>query len=135
MTGSYGYTNATFVEYNNGREDFAGKYIPYAPQHTLFFSANYRFSIQKKWLDYVMVNAGVKGLGNIYWNEENSAKQPFYATLNAQVRLTKGYFSLTLWGKNLTNTDYNVFYCKSMGNAFVQEGKPIQFGGTINIIL
>lgn len=34
---SYGYTDARFVRYDNGQEDFGGNRIPYAPQHT--FSA------------------------------------------------------------------------------------------------
>jgi len=33
---SYGYTNATFRNYNDGRGDYRGKHVPYAPTNTLF---------------------------------------------------------------------------------------------------
>jgi hypothetical protein len=39
--------------------------------------------------------------------------------------------SISLWGQNLTNTQYNVFYFESMNNAFMQSGKPITYGTTI----
>ena len=36
---SYGFTHATFKDYNDGKVDHSGKRVPYAPMHTLFASA------------------------------------------------------------------------------------------------
>jgi len=125
---SYGYTNARFVAYNNGKTDFAGKFIPYAPQNTLFVGGEYYFNINKKIIDILTLQVNFQGLGKIYWNEENTLLQNFYGLAGASIQWQKSKFAISLWGKNLTNTKYNTFYFKSMGNSFVQQGKPIQFG-------
>ena len=77
--------------------------------------------------------AGYNGIGKIYWNEENSMSQNFYSLLNASVYAQKGVFSLELWGKNLTNTNYNAFYFVSVGNTFFSVGKPAQYGVTLSV--
>jgi hypothetical protein len=40
-----------------------------------------------------------------------------------------------LWGKNLTGTKYDTFYFKSVGNSFVQRGKPLQTGVFLTVNL
>lgn len=128
---SYGYTNAKFKEYNNGKMDFAGKYIPYAPCHTLFLSAVYDLAVNAEWLDKIVIDANLRGIGEIYWNESNTAVQPFYALLGASLTFVKKNLSLQLWGQNLTNTKYKTFYFVSMNNEFVQRAKPIRIGATL----
>lgn len=128
---SYGYTNAKFREYNNGKTDFSGKYIPYAPCHTLFLSTVYDLKVNSSWLDNIEFDANLRGTGEIYWNEENTVKQPFYAILGASVTFMKSNCSLQLWGQNLTNTKYTTFYFVSMKNEFVQRAKPIRLGVTV----
>ena len=133
LNASYGYTDARFVEFNNGKEDYKGKYIPYSPRNTMFAGVSYMLPINASWLDCVIFDVNAKGVGDIYWDEANSVKQPFYALLGAAVRLEKGAFSLNLWGDNLTNTQYNTFYFVSIGNAFLQQGNPVQFGVTLRM--
>ena len=48
--------------------------------------------------------------------------------MNAPTRLKHRRWSLGVWGRNLTDTSYNVFYFKSIGNEFVQRGRPRTFG-------
>ncbi len=36
---SYGYTNAKFIDYIDGLDDYAGNFVPYSPSHTLFAGA------------------------------------------------------------------------------------------------
>ena len=83
-------------------------------------------------LDEVVFNASMQGAGKIYWNEENTLSQNFYSQLNASVELRKGDFSLSLWGRNLTNTDFYTFYFKSMNNNFYNHGKPCRIGATLS---
>jgi hypothetical protein len=59
--------------------------------------------------------------------------QKAYALLGANVALEWKYVQLQLWGKNLTGTEYNVFYFKSMGNDFLQKGKPRELGATLRL--
>jgi len=131
----YGYTNARFVRYNNGLEDFKGKRVPFAPENTLHASIDRRFSCKGNVLDAVTVHAGYRGCGEIWWTEANDVHQPFYQLLDASFSLTRGRYTLQCWGKNLTNTDYDTFYFVSMGNAFLQKGRPIQYGATLSISL
>ncbi|MEG2820076.1 MAG: TonB-dependent receptor, partial [Muribaculaceae bacterium] len=133
INASYGYTNAKFVDYNNGKYNYAGKYIPYAPQNTFYAGASYSLGIKKSWLENIIFNANVRGVGNIYWNEENSVKQPFYALLGASIRFEQKNYSLDCWAQNITNTHYDTFYFVSMSNAFVQRGREAQIGATLRV--
>lgn len=133
VTGSYGYTNATFSRYNDGRQDYAGKRLPYAPAHTLFVSAAAKGP--EHWLGFARPAAElhVRGAGDIYWNEANSLRQPFYALLGASVSLEAPSWSVRLWGENITGTRYDTFYFLSMGNSFTQRGTPWTAGVTLRL--
>lgn len=130
---SYGYTDARFVRYDDGQEDFGGNRIPYAPQHTFSARAVWTLPTGVAWLGDLVLQAGVRGTGRIWWNEANSLSQPFYALLDASVRLEHARYSIGLWGRNLAGTSYDVFYFKSVGNEFVQCGRPRTLGITLNI--
>ena len=130
---AYGYTDARFLRYRSGNDDYAGKRVPYAPQHTFSAAATWSRPTGLGWLGDVVVQAGVQGAGPIEWNEENSLREPFYALVNASIRFEHRRWSLGVWGRNLTETDYNVFYFKSIGNEFVQRGRPRSFGITLTL--
>jgi outer membrane receptor protein involved in Fe transport len=133
LNANYGYTNAKFIEYNNGKDDFAGKYITYSPSNTFYVGATYTKDFNNSWFDAISINANVKGAGKIYWNEDNSLHQPFYATANASIRVEHKNLSLDIWAQNLTNTNFKTFYFVSIGNAFLQRGKPRCLGATLRI--
>ena len=129
----YGYTNAKFVEFNNGKQDYSGNFIPYAPQNTIFATANYALKTNATAMPYIAFGARVHGAGKIYWNEENSASQNFYARLDANVRFSFKRFSIDFWAKNITRTQYRTFYFVSIQHEFYQRGKPSTFGATLKI--
>lgn len=131
---SYGYTNAKFVKFFNGLEDYKGKYVPYAPQNTLFVQGLYAFKFSG-FLKSLTLEANLRGTGDIYWNESNSLHQSFYALLGASVTLESKYVTLELWGRNLTGTRYDTFYFMSMGNEFLQRGRPRQLGVTMRFAI
>ncbi len=135
LTANYGYTHAEFVEFNDGVNDYSGNYLPYAPQHTLSLGASYNWWIGGSLLDEIVLSASWQGAGKIYWNEANTLTQNFYSLLNASVELRKGDFSLSLWGRNLTDTDYYTFYFKSMNNNFLNYGKPARLGVTLSFAM
>lgn len=130
---AYGFTDARFVRYDNGQEDFAGKHIPYAPQHTLAADAVWTIPTGVDWLGDVVLQAGTRCAGRIWWNEQNTRSQPFYALLDATLRIEHPRYSIDFWGRNLTGSRYDVFYFKSMGNEFVQRGRPRSFGITLTL--
>ena len=141
---AYGYTDARFVRYETTvknddgdpvRISYKDNRIPYAPQHTLSAGAAWTVPTGVKWLGDLVFQAGVRCAGRIWWNEENTLSQPFYVLTDASVRFEHARYSLSVWGRNLADTGYDVFYFKSIGNEFVQRGRPRTFGITLNINL
>ena len=126
LNGSYGFTNAKFRRFIDGNENYAHKRVPYAPQNTMYASADYSLPLgcvsTEEWT--LTIHAGVRGTGPIYWDEANTLKQPFYAQADASVTLGMPHFDIELKGENLTDTDFDVFHFKSIGHSFVQRGLP-----------
>ena len=125
---AYSFTDARFVSYDSGMGDFSGKYMPYSTAHTMRAAANAEYRPALKWLDKISAAVEVSGMGEIWWNEQNTARQPFYALLCASVGLHWKYASLRFYGKNMTGSRYDVFWFKSMDNEFLQRGKPRELG-------
>ena len=135
LRGDYGYTNARFREYNDGVGDYTGKRLPYAPEHTALVMAAYTWRFNHPTLHSFTLSADARGTGSIYWNEANTRHEPFYCILGAQATLRISNFELSIWGRNLTNTHYNVFYFKSVGEEFYSKGAPIHGGIKLNFNL
>lgn len=131
LNASYGFTDARFITFNDGMGDYSGNIIPYAPQHTAHILCAVDYRIGKKWLECIGLTLKGDGIGRIYWNEQNDVWQPFYGLLGATFSLEWEYIKLQLWGRNLTGTKYDVFYFRSMGNDFLQHGKPRELGATV----
>lgn len=131
FSASYGYTNARFTRFYNGITDFSGKYLPYVPANTLYAQVLWRLPLGVKWADALEFDCNVRGAGKIYWNESNTLSQNLYAQLGAAVTLSAPRWNLMVWGRNLTDTRFYTFYFMSMGNEFLQRGKPLQFGATL----
>lgn len=131
----YGYTNAKFVKYDDGKENYKGRFVPYAPQNTLFAQAVVNVPLRRNALRLktLLFDANVRGTGKIYWNESNDRWQKFYATVGLSATLEAEKWSLQVWGDNITDTRFHTFYFKSMGNEFIQRGKPARMGMTLRL--
>ena len=128
LRGSYGYTNAKFKEFVSGGVNYAGNYIPYAPKNSLSLRLMQTVPFRSRWIDRMVLSVGVTGAGRIYWNEANDVSQPLYALLDASVRFEGQKWAVDFWCKNATNTRYDIFYFESMGNRFLQRGRPVSGG-------
>lgn len=134
LRASYGFTDARFRSFFNGKEDFAGRHIPYAPANTIFLQADYTWSLPFRMLHAVSAGAHLSGAGRIYWNEANSISQPVYFQLGASVNAHfTDNIALQLWGDNLTDTKFYTFYFMSMNREFRQRGRPFRIGVTLRI--
>ena len=135
MNLSYGYCDARFVRYNDGKADYKDKHVPYCPLHTLFAQAFYTYNFKggSDWAQSITLDANLKGTGEIYWNEANSLRQPFYALLGSSITLAGKHYSIQLWGQNLTGTRYNTFYFVSISHEFLQRGRGRMLGATLRI--
>lgn len=139
LMASYGFTNARFTEYKDSIKvgaayeevDYKGKRVPMVPRHTLSVGFNYSKAIRSNIINRISLTTHLNGAGEIYWTETNSRKQGFYATLDAKLSLHRNSIRIDLWGRNLTNTNYQAFYFESMSKPFAQMGRPLTFGGDL----
>ncbi len=132
---AYGFTRATFREFDDGRNDYSGKHVPYAPSNTLYLSGRYTLPVNSRWLEGISFDLNLRGIGRIYWDEANSSSQPFYTRLGAMVQLTNRHGSLEISGENLTSTKFDTFHYVSIGNTFFQKGRPATCRVTLRIII
>ncbi|MDR3261760.1 MAG: TonB-dependent receptor [Tannerella sp.] len=133
LTANYGFTHATFGKNDGDDDGYSGKYVPYAPQHTLSVGAAYRKSFHDRWIDRIQLRAQYHAAGKIYWTTENDLYQKFHGLLNLKATASKGIFELSVWTKNTLNTDYAAFYFESMGQSLAQKGKPFQAGIDLSV--
>ena len=130
---AYGYTNATFRRYNDGRQNYRGKRVPYAPSNTLFAEVHWRATPLIFGGITPTATASVRCAGNIYWDEANTVSQPFYCLPSLAVGLEAEHWSLRLSADNISDTRYDTFYFVSIGNAFVQRGLPRLLSATLRV--
>ena len=124
LGGAWGYAHAVFRSYSDGNADYAGRRIPYAPEHTLSLRAAWHAAFGRSWIRGLTAGIEGNGVGRIWWNEDNSLSQPFYMLAGADLTLSFGTFEVYVRGMNLLDREYDVFYFKSVGNSFFQRGKP-----------
>lgn len=133
LTAAYGYTHAVFRRFRNGGDDYAGRFVPYAPQHTLALGAAWPLRTGLPWLERIVPSLDYRGAGRIYWNEANTRSQPYYATLDAALAFEHEHFALTLRARNLAGARYDVFYFESIGHPFLQRGRPRTFDVSLRL--
>lgn len=144
---NYGLTHAQFKEYvdslsayqldptsaatGNVAFNYKDKKVPFVPMHTLSASADYRIDMGRT-LRSLTLGANLYARGKTYWDEMNTYAQNFYAVLGAHVDADFGHFGVSLWGRNLTDTNYNTFVVDSPMagtlNHYAQRGNPLQLG-------
>ncbi len=142
----YGYTHAVFDEYtdtimvNRTKTfvDYKKNKVPFVPEYTFAASVDYRFDLPAGYmLRNVTVGANVNGQGKVYWDEANTMNQKVYTVLGAHLAFNLGKVKLNVWGRNLTDSRYNVFAVNSgatgKSNWFAQRGNPLQVGADLNI--
>lgn len=131
LSGNYGFTQATFTDYDtrseDGKkgEDYSGNYVPFVPKHTMNIDAAYIWHIGENALTF---GVNCSGAGRIYWTESNTVSQPFYTVFGARMSYKTSLFTVTLWGKNLFDRQYNTFYFESASRGFEQHCKPVRVG-------
>ena len=135
LDASAGYTCAKFRKYESGDSDYSGKVLPFAPRETYSANVAYNLPVPASFATSLVLNVGWRGVGRIYWNEENTLSQPFYSLWSASLAWTKGHYGVSLWAKNIFDKEYRTYYFRSIGNDFFALGKPLQFGVTMNINL
>jgi len=151
---SYGYTRAKFKDYRDSVKvsrmdaegypetvvtpvDYSKNYVPFVPQHTLAATADYRFDVNGAALRSVTVGLNLHAQGKTYWDAANSYSQKFYAVMGAHIDADLKPVTISLWGRNLTDTNYNTFAIDSSFGGetlyFAQRGNPVQVGVDVRV--
>lgn len=133
---NYGYTHAVFDEYTDGEGEKAVSYkdkkVPYVPMHTLSAMADYRIAFNSNLLRNMVFGMNVNMQGKTYWDNSNTYSQDIYAVLGGHIAFDFGIMQLNVWGKNLTDTNYNTFAVDNAATGkreyFAQRGNPFQCG-------
>lgn len=135
FSSAFGCNNARFDKYSDGNQDYSGNLIPYSPSHTLYLRGGYVFHFKSQSCKALQLGIDYNNTGRIMWNEDNSLSQGSYGLLGVDAELKFKKFSLYSRADNILGTEYNVFYFKSIGNSFFQEGKPFRFIAGVRITL
>lgn len=131
---NYGFTDARFVKYDDGSDvDYSDNKTPFVPMHTLNFDMMYSWKFNNTWVEKLSAAVCGNGAGRVYWDETNSTWQDFYLLPGARISVENKNMTLTVWGKNLSDTHYNTFAFTSVGLNYEQHGKPRQFGVDLKI--
>ena len=137
VSGTYGYTNAKFVEYVRDAAQhirFDGNYTPFVPRHT--FSTHAQYIVRPKttrWYDNLTLALNYNGISNLYWNEDNQLRQPFYGLLGASITAKRKWMTLGIWANNLTNESYTAYLFRDSKGYYARKGRPMTIGATLTI--
>lgn len=70
--------------------------------------------------------------GKTYWDNANTYSQKMYFVMGAHCDIDFSKMSISIWGKNLTDTNYNTFAVDNAATGkklyFAQRGNPFQCG-------
>lgn len=127
MNADYGLTESKFTDYA-GDESYNGNYVPFVPRQTGVLSVEGVITKGGKRLKRLTAEVTASHTGEIYWTEENGARQGGYTLLEANMTASLSHVTVTLWGKNLGDKAYDTFYFESMNHRFAQRGKPLHVG-------
>ena len=141
LSAAYGFTDAEFTENSseikvNGTltpVDFKGKKVPFAPRNSLNLSGSYTLNFSP--LTSATLYVDYCGLGKIYFTEANDASQSYYSTVNARLAfnfaLRENSFKsieVALWGTNIFNKKYKIFYFENLSKGYAQKSRGAQAG-------
>ena len=133
LTANFGLLDATFDAFiNSENQDLSGRDQAHAPSYMAHLAANYSIGA---WSVAVSLDAKDR----FYFSDSHDVQSEPYELLNTNVSYLSENWSLSLWGRNLTNEDYAVrgFYFGEFGNdprkgyapePYVQFGEPRVIG-------
>ncbi len=105
-------------------------------------SPSYQYNIGADLMiaDAWTAKANLEGRGSYYFSNRHNAKSDAYKLVNSSLEYNNNNWTATLWGRNLTDADYQVRGFGSFGNnpgngytreLYTQQGNPRTFGLTV----
>lgn len=144
LTAGFGFTDVTFDEFKKavfdadttsstfgqkiGETDLDGYANSYIPEYTYNLAAQYRM------MNRFFARLELQGVGEYWFDVDNSNKQDAYALFNARVGYESELIEVTLWGKNLFDEAYATLAVAPESTAAGvwtgTGGDPLTFGVT-----
>lgn len=138
LFGNVGLLKAEFDTYkdpNPKSYDVEGRTPAQSPEYQYNVGFDYTFA------DVMVFKTDMEGRGSYYFSNRHDAKADSYRIINSSISIIDEEWSLTLWGRNLTDVDYQVRGFGSFGNnpahgyeteTYTQQGAPKRYGMTLS---
>jgi outer membrane receptor protein involved in Fe transport len=120
---------------NSEGQNLDGRAQAHAPRHQYTFGAGWTLT------PALTLDVNVQGRDSFYFSDSHSGQSDAYTLLNASLDWSRGAWRATLWGRNLTDADYQV-RGYHFGNDprdgytakdYTQLGEPLRYGLTVNL--
>ncbi len=131
FSGSLGYVNAEYTDYEDDANDYSGKTVVMVPDFDMNLALKYTF------LDHYYIRPEVQVVGKIYWDRLNTKSQNPYCLLNLRAGYAKDNWEIYAFGENLTN-EYEFTTATDFfgdGNLYGNPITPMRFGLGVNFTI
>jgi iron complex outermembrane receptor protein len=105
-----------------------GKQLPQAPNASGTVNIDYRVSLMEGDLHFNLNEVANSGY---YYAPNNEYRQSAYGLLSASIGWSRGFYSMSLWGKNLTNYIYPLSVNQAPTAVAAAYAAPRTFGITL----
>lgn len=124
LIAGFGYTDAEYTEYFNPftGEDFDGNQLVYAPEFT------YNLAIQYRARFGLFSRVELQGLGNNFFDDNNSLKQESFALVNTRIGYETQGYGIYFYVNNLFDEEYLTAAFASAGTTLASYGERRTFG-------
>jgi outer membrane receptor protein involved in Fe transport len=120
---------------NSMGDDLSGRDQAHAPRH------QYTAGVTWQPAPALTLDLNAQGRAAFYFSDSNASRSSAYNLVNASARWQRDNWSVTLWGRNLTNEDYAVrgyFFGNDprdgyAEHTYVQLGDPRRYGVSVNV--
>ncbi|PHO16059.1 hypothetical protein CPH92_03765 [Malaciobacter marinus] len=132
LSAGIGYNDSKFDEYKDnildgsgniiGQKDYSGKRAPNTPKYTYNITAKYNF------LADTYILAKLNGVGDIYYNLDNSVKQKSYELVDLSFGTSFNNCDIRLWSKNIFDKTYTTRAFEMNNEWYARAGEGRTFG-------
>ena len=133
LSASYAYTDAKFVDFVEGGTDYSGNRLSRAPKHKLTLSPSYTYRMASG----VEITAAADYLYTSEIFDDNSNQPPElrgpseYIDARLIIDGIADHWSLSIWGKNLTDERARTWQGTNLGANFGAFSPPRTYGATL----
>jgi len=122
------------AEFDSYSPELTGRSPAQSPKYQYDIGFDYNF--MENWT----FRADLEGKGGYYFSNTHDQKSKAYSLLNSSISYINGNWTATLWGRNLTDKDYDVrgfYFGNNPANdwadeLYTQKGAPRTFGFTLS---